>query len=125
METVARDATWLLLSPETVGRNRSPRLADVIARADAINHDVMGYAGFERGVALLLAAGFVQPPEGLRLTRAGQTLLKSSGRGPWHERWQVIEAELEQLTGVADSAQTSVTARAFDDAVREYLARHE
>lgn len=125
METVARDATWLLLSLETLGRRRHPRLPDLIARADAINHDVMQYAAFRRGAGLLLAAGFVRPPEGLRLTRAGRALLKSSGRGPWHTRWKAIEAELEQLTGVAAPAQTSVTAPAFNDAVREYLDRQE
>lgn len=124
MKTIARDATWLLLALQGSGTRRDPSLVDVISSADAVNHDVMSYDDFARGVGLLLAANLVHPPEGLRLTQGGRALLKSSGRGSWHERWQVIEERLEQLTVDAE-ARTSVTAEAFDDAVRQYLSRQE
>ena len=124
MKTIVRDATWLLLALEGPGRRRDPSLVDVISKADAVNHDVMSYDAFVRGVGLLLAANLVHPPEGLRLTRNGRALLKSSGRGSWHARWPVIEERLESLSVDAE-VRTGVTAEAFDDALRQYLGRRE
>lgn len=127
MQTKARDATWLLLALENRGREGRLCLSDIIGRADAINHDVMSFQGFKRGLDVLISIGLVADPQRRELTAAARSLLKASGRRTWHERWARIESAIERRLaegGGTSVISTTVTEQAFNDAVREYLARH-
>lgn len=117
------EAAWLLLALDTAGRRKRPELSFVLGAADAINHAVMTYPEFKRATAVLLAAGLVAPPEGLRLTAAGKNLLKRHPAPTWHERWAILRNVLGDAERV-DARRTSVTESDFNEAVSEYLARH-
>lgn len=121
METAARDATWLLMSLETTGW-RGLTLRQVIARADAINHDIMSVEAFERGFGLLAAADLIESSDGLRPSTKGRALLKRSGSGSWHEGWPSIESTLSSLPE-AESVSSGVSNEVWDELVREYTGR--
>ncbi|MDP8926990.1 MAG: hypothetical protein M3O70_00010 [Actinomycetota bacterium] len=107
------------MSIETAGR-RGLKLRDVIARADAINHDIMAVEEFERGFGLLMAAGLIEEPDGLRPTAAGKRLLKRTGPGSWHERWPKLERALAELRAT-DLPTSGVSADEWDELVRDYV----
>lgn len=123
VETVASEASWLLLALEAAGRRKAPDLSSVLAAADAINHAVMTYPEFQRATSLLIGEGLVHPPEGLRLTRDGKQLLKDHHAKTWHEQWVALRDVFGKSTG-SDAQPTSVTERSFNAAVSEYLTRH-
>jgi hypothetical protein len=122
--TVASEASWLLLALGTAGRRKHPDLSSVLGAADAINHAVMTYPEFRRATALLMAMGLVEPPEGLRLTRAGRELLRGHDAPTWHQQWVAQRNALEK-SDAPEASPTSVSEMAFNEAVSEYLARHE
>ena len=116
---------WVLASIEGGGPRDGYTLAQVIAKADAINHAVPAETELVRAVARLVAAGLVgadAAADRYWLTEAGAALRRrSTGRGlfGWMEALPPTLARL----GVPAEGDWSLPPAAFDRALRAYRRR--
>jgi hypothetical protein len=115
---------WVFSSVEGTGPTDGYTLAQIIAKADAINHDILTELDFTRSVPRLVAAGLIGvQAEADRYwhTESGQAIrrrwIKQGGLFTWVD---VIAPVLRRL-GEPQDATWSLPAGAFDRAVQEHL----
>jgi hypothetical protein len=115
---------WVFSSIEGTGPSDGYTLAQIVAEADRIDHDILSEGEFTRAVPRLVAVGLIgEQAEADRYwhTEAGQAL-----RRRWTERgglfsWiDVIPPALRRFGDPQDAA-WSLPAGAFDRAVQEHL----
>lgn len=124
-EWTSSDA-WVFASIGGTGPDDGYTLAQIIAKADAINHAVLLEAEFVQAVPRLIAAGLVgAQPETDRYwhTEAGQALyrqrMKRRGLFGWMD---AIPPALHRL-GKPQDTPWSLPAGVFERAIQEYLRR--
>jgi hypothetical protein len=115
---------WVFSSVEGTGAGDGFTLAQIVAKADRINHDILTEAEFTRAVPRLVAAGLVgAQAEADRYwhTEAGQALRRRwTNRGSLFSWIDVIPPALRRLGGPQDAA-WPLPAGAFDRAVKAHL----
>ena len=119
---------WLLQALVYAARESPPRLRNVIAAGDAIEHAIFTHAEFSGGVSRLVAAGYATFQAGELLpTSSGLTLVGAVS--PEAPLLQVKAAVTRSLNARAHPAQAPpelnpiVPARVFEEAVAAYRAR--
>jgi hypothetical protein len=122
-EWTSSDA-WVFSSIEGTGPDDGYTLAQIIAKADAINHAILTEAEFIQAVPRLVAAGLIGAhPEADRYwhTEAGQALYRQrmKGRGLFG-RMEAIPPALHRL-GEPQGTAWSLPVGVFDRATQEYL----
>jgi hypothetical protein len=113
---------WVFSSIEGTSPDDGCTLAQVIGKADGINHAILAEAEFTRAVPRLLAAGLIgAQAEADRYwhTEAGQTLSRRWTNQSLFGWMDVIPPELRRL-GEPQDAAWSLPAGAFDRAAKEY-----
>lgn len=116
---------WVLVSLAGTSPDNTCALAEVIARADAMEHAVLTEGEFTGAIANLVAAGLAAADAAADrywLTEAGRALYEQrTQRGRWSES---VPRGLREL-GRPAGAPASLPAGAFDRAVAEYQAAAE
>jgi len=119
---------WLLQAIVYAAREGPPRLSDVIAHGDAIEHAIFTHAEFSGGVSRLVAAGYTTLKAGKLLpTSSGSALVASaSPEAPVLEVQAAVGRALSARTHPAQAPpelNPIVPARMFEEAVAAYHAR--
>lgn len=117
---------WVFSSIEGTGPDDGYTIAQVIAKADAINHAILTETELTRAVPRLVAAGLIGADihaDRYWLTEAGQSLYRHQMKGRGLFGWMdAIPPALHRLGEPQDSA-WSLPPGAYDRAAREYLRR--
>ncbi|WP_088994592.1 hypothetical protein [Micromonospora echinaurantiaca] len=123
MQWTTSDA-WVFSSIQGTGPDSACTLAEIITKADVINHAMLTEAEFTQAVPRLVAAGLMvadAEADLYRPTEAGRLLyrqrMKRRGLFGWID---AIPPALRRLGAPQDGAWT-LPIGAFDRAIREYL----
>ena len=119
---------WLLQALVYAARESPPRLSNVIACGDAIEHAIFTHAEFSGGVSRLVAASYAMFQAGELLpTSSGSALVASvSSEAPVLEVRAAVERALSASAYPAQAPPESnpiVPVRVFEEAVAAYHAQ--